>query len=392
MIYRLFLLIFGYSVFTVRENALGAANLIISSALPCFEVRPGGETLSFKTSLLSRRKIVKTLSAAGLRSFEIEDHGLPGVLMRYRTRWGIAVGLAVFAATVLLSSRIVWQINVIGNETIDDETIISDLREAGFGIGSYIPSVKVKLICNEYMRVHDDVSWMSINIIGTCADVRVREALAPEEKGVRSSLPSSIIAARDGFIERIELKNGQIIINSGTTVRKGQTIISGALEGNDGSFRLVRSEAKVFAKTIHSFSVTVPLEQTESPAVPEDKKSYSLVFFQNTLGLLDRSSSYADCTPETSVSYLSLPGGLTLPVGLAVTTFYSHKGSVTLIDEEKAEKIAREKIAQMISAELKDADVLSVSRDISKDGSGLTMTAHVCCIEDIAIELPIVGN
>jgi len=385
MMYRLFLWIFGYTRFFVKGDPAKIADCIIKNLSGGITVRSQNGGAVFDLLSFSKRKTLKTLESAGFCEVSSADLGLPFLLFRYRKRWGIIAGLSLFVFIVYFSSCFVWRIDVIGNNMTDDKTITEELEKLGFGVGTYIPDIKVKLICNEYMLEHDDVAWMSINIIGTHADVRVREAVSPGKRD-DISLPSDITAARDGFIERIELRNGQIMIGSGSTVRAGETVVSGVVESADGRYRLVRSDAKVFAKTTHEFTISVPYTQVERERTESERKSYSIVFFSNFFSIIDRSGSFEGYESERTVSYISLPDGLSLPVGIAVTAYYSYSENCSVIDEQIASEIARRELAELISAELGDAEIVSITREISSEGDAYLLKASVCCIEDIAKE------
>ena len=387
MIYRLYLWLFGYVRFYIDDK--NSVNYIVKKIRSCRNIRKSGDTVVFDISRVALRKTLKLLKEGGCTEVHRESRGLPARLYRYRKRWGIYAGILIFVFIVWFSSCFVWKINIVGNENLDDQTITEGLERLGFRVGSFIPSVNVKLLCNDFMLENDGVAWMSINIIGTHADVRVREALSPKGDN-DSSLPSVITAKEDGFIERIELSNGQIIINSGSSVRAGETIVSGVVESPSGSFRLVRASAKIYAKTTHEYSVFIPFTQEEEQKSVAHRASYSVVFFSDRIVLPGRpEEQYKE---ETTTRYLSLPGGITLPFGISQTEYFEIKKAETTIDSSRAASLAEKELAKVISDELSKAEILSIGKTINEDSDGYTLSAVVCCIEDIGQERPLVVN
>ena len=387
MIYRLYLWLFGYVRFYIDDK--NSINYIVAGIRSSRNIRKDGDTVVFDISRLALSKTLKLLNEGGYTNARRESRGLPARLYRYRKRWGLYAGVVIFIFIVWFSSCFVWKINIVGNEKIDDQSIIEGLDRLGFRVGSFIPSVNVKLLCNDFMLENDGVAWMSINIIGTHADVRVREALDPKGES-ESSLPSVITAKRDGFIERIELSNGQIIIKSGSSVREGETIVSGVVEKKYGGFRLVRSSAKIYAKTTHEYSVFIPFAQEEEQKRTAHKADYSIVFFSSSFSLPGRPTG--EFEEETTTRYLSLPGGITLPFGISKTEYYDVILSETTIDSTRAASLAEKELARLISDELSEAEILSITKDVKESGDGCTLNAVVCCIEDIGQERPLFAD
>ena len=392
MIYRLFLFIFGSLRFRVSQFTANTLNMLIRENINTYGMHKEGDILVFDIPLFGYRRLKGLFSKYSLPFPMPEPCGIPSYLPRYKKRWGLFVGVLALFAIVYLSSVFVWRINIIGNETIRDGDIISDLNEMGFGVGSFIPSVNVKLLCNKYLLQNDKLSWVGINIVGNCVDVRVRETLGKKDETPPDGTPSVIIAASDGFIERIVLKNGEIIQNVGSAVRKGDTIISGVVESPDGTFRLVRSEAEVYAKTTHSFCIDIPLETVFTVEKEYPQSSKSLLFFSKLFALPSKAPQGDNLISRVGTEYLTLFGNITLPVGLVTKTYYSLENRSQKITEKEAAKLARAELAAKTAAEFAGADILAISLNETTDDSTYHLEVTVYCIENIALEQKIVGK
>ena len=390
MIYAVYLFLVGRCRFYVKENITKALNLLRCSSYNIGSLRCDGDTLIFDSPFFEAKKIGILLCGHGI-SFTVEKSGMPEIISRYKTRWGCILGCALLICTVYASSLFVWKINVIGNVTLSDAQILEGLSELDFKVGTFIPNINVKLLSNEYLLNDRSLSWMSINIIGNCVDVRVKESSASFDSDDRynpNGLPSVIVASYDGYIERIELGGGVIIKGSGSSVRKGETIISGLMEKEDGSFRLVRSEAKVIAKTSHSFSVSIPFEQTLETLIPLEKPSYRFIFFSNHLRLpFFQVPKDADPSlTQTRTEFFPLPDGNYLPIGLITEQYYQSSTEHITIDEERAQSLARKEISDIIENKYSHCEVLAITGNPKISDTHYTVEITLVCLEDIGQE------
>lgn len=387
MIYRLFLFFVGKCRISVSHDIIRIINMMARESLGADSLHMVDGVLVFELPLFRKRRLDALFKRYGFSYDNCVKSGLPHYLYSYRRRAGLFIGVLILIATVYASSSFVWRINVIGNETLDDTEVTDGLEALGFRVGSYIPSVNVKLLANEYLLGHPELAWMSINIIGNCVDVRVREALSGNDEDIGKDTPSVLVASRDGFIERIELENGEIIKNVGQTVREGETLVSGVIETGDGAFRLVRASAKVFAKTAHTFTVKIPYSHTKQTETPLDTTEYSIIFFSKSIRLPARSRPAADEVKILeSSSYLTLPGGIPLPVGILTRSFYSTQSEQVTLDPESAERLAREEIARIISKDYKDSEVIAITLTPLESKDSYTLEVILTCIENIASE------
>ena len=84
-----------------------------------------------------------------------------------------------------------------------------------------------------------------------------------------------------------------IVVKAGQTVTEGQLLVSGVVDvgrNEDGRFVLVRSRAKVFAKTNRTLEVVVPYETVKRTVVGREIIKKSLKFFGKTIKLTENSS------------------------------------------------------------------------------------------------------
>ncbi|MGM9679946.1 MAG: sporulation protein YqfD [Eubacteriales bacterium] len=388
MVYRIFAFLFGYNLIGLPKSA-AVATALIKKEIPMGQMRIEGDAILIDVISLSCRSVLKKLSAMGIEPISVSFHGLPQLLSVYKKRVGILIGVPLFIAILWISTLFVWEVHVVGNERVDDDTILSGLSDLGFSVGSYIPGVDVKTLCNQYLINTDEIAWISVNIIGTRAEVQVRDVLPAGQSEERS--PSNLVAVRDGLIERIELSSGQSLVGTGECVRAGQVLVTGYYQGkNEQVYRLEASVAKVYARTTRSFTVRIPLSGQTEQETGQECICKSFLFFGKDIGISDRGSPYEKYTEESVTDLLTLFGRV-LPIGISSHVYRESAVLPYKLTESEAAALAQEKIAALVAKELADGEVLSISKSESCDGATYTVEWMVYCIEDIARSTPITG-
>ena len=330
-------------------------------------------------------------------------YGLPQFVRRYRKRIGLPVGAAVILILVQISTQYVWDITVSGNDKLSDEEITEALETLGFGIGSHIPDVDYYSLCHEFILKNEDICWISVNMVGTTAEVKVIERSAKGDIQSDNGTPSNLLAARDGLIVRTETESGATAVTGGQEVKKGDLLVSGIVQtdrDDEAKFVLVRSKAKVYAQTERVFRVQTPLKGTKKVCDGKETVSKSLKFFGKWLNIKKNSSiseKECDIIEENKRVVLfedsGFLGGIPLPVWVKsdyTEVYHDEEYSLT---EEEAMTEALIEMSKLFSDELSDAEILERGEDseiTEIDGIPvLVLTWTVSCIENIAEEAPI---
>ncbi len=334
-----------------------------------------------------------------------KERGLPEILKRYRKRIGIPIGLIICAILLKLSTLYIWEVEVTGNSHVSDAEIIEGLEKLGCSVGTYIPSVDFYGICHEYILENEAISWVSVNMVGTTAQVEVIERYSkkPAEGEGGNGTPTNIIAARDGIIERVETYGGMTSCKAGEAVKKGQLLVSGVLDighEDEGKFILVRSRGSIYAETERTLEVSVPLNSTKKVYSGRENVYKYIKFFGKMIKVKENSSILeGNCDIiEKKRRIILFEGskffdGVALPLTVinGYREIYAEK-EITLTQDE-ALAAARLLMTELFVKELGDAEILqrraSENMRIGENGEELVLTWDIVCIENIAEEVPI---
>ena len=181
---------------------------------------------------------------------------MPYFLARFRKRYAFWVGMGLSMAAVCVLSSFVLTIEVKGNTNVPTAQILTELRRQGLGIGTFGPGLDERTVGNKVLLQLPQLSWLSINLYGTRAEVLVREAVEAPEL-VDAQEYGSVVARASGIVTRVEALTGEAVVKVGDTVLEGETLISGTvhLEGPAYSDKpeigqiQVRASGRVYART-----------------------------------------------------------------------------------------------------------------------------------------------
>ena len=216
---------------------------------------------SCRRFLISARlcpRVLRTCEREGVEATVHSKHGAPVLLLRLFKRPGIALGLIVFAILAALSGRVLWKIEVVGNDTLGYAEVTSMLAECGVSVGAVKSSLDVDKITNRILINTDKISWMSINIVGNVATVEIREALPPP--ATEPPACSNVVALENGIVTSFDNVRGNLCVGIGDAVSKGDLLIGGVYGAENEATRFVRASGSVFAKVCREFEINIPLK------------------------------------------------------------------------------------------------------------------------------------
>ncbi len=216
----------------------------------------------------------------GSRPRIAERRGLPFLLRRYRRRSAAAIlGIVLFAAILYLASTRVTNVDIVGNERIPEDTLRAQLGECGVRPGVEAADIEPDRVRNEMIMKNDQLAWVGVNVRGSRVYIEIVERLDSESVPHITDEECNLVAAKDGVIARLEVKQGQTMVRKGDGVRAGDVLVSGVMDSVYGGYRLVHAYGDVFASTEYSMSREYPLNYTEKVYTGNEKKLYAVKLF-----------------------------------------------------------------------------------------------------------------
>lgn len=144
--------------------------------------------------------------------------GLPFLLNKYKKRKIFAISLAMILLLIFATSNFVWNIEIVGNNTIETSEIMKDLNENGLKTGMIKQKINAKEVINNIRLKRNDIAWIGLNIKGTNAIVSIVEADKKPEI-VDENEYCNIVTRKDGIITKINVQNGTALVKEGDIVK-----------------------------------------------------------------------------------------------------------------------------------------------------------------------------
>ena len=350
-------------IFADYDNAAPLLNLCMYYCIPYtrFTAVSGGVELTLRYSAF--KKFKKEADARGIRFTVLKKRGLPALVQRYKLRVGAFLGILIAASLVVLSRSVIWDIDVVGNESVTTAEIRQLLREEGFFVGCYIPSANTDKIETRIMLKSDLISWMSINIKGTVAEVQVRENVKKENDD-SAKKPANLVASKEGIIEEVRVFRGTVTVSHGQPVGKGTLLVSGIYEGERVGVMYTRASGQVFARTTEELYVEIPLEYEGKRYTGEEYYDNYLIFFDYLINISKNSGKDGVLYDKIDiVENFCLPDGAETPFGIKRVKYAAYERVTLTRAPEEAEELAYFELSRRLGE--KADDVIIVSKTIT---------------------------
>ena len=366
-----------------KESARALLSLMVSENVPFGKVAPRGDGYVFSARAKDAPRINEIAGRVGA-SIEIMPTGILPIIKKHKRRLGILAGVAMLAAALTVSSRFVWDVEITGNERVPTEAIEASLEGYGLKLGARKSALDVGDICRKMTVGDGGISWISINLRGTVAEVEVRETTEAERE--TAAEPSNLVAAYDGQIVSVTAYGGKSEVRAGQTVKKGDILVSGVIDSEALGYRLVRARGEVMATVTKHFSSSVPLESTEKEATGAVKTERKIKIFSKTAELFKKTNiSFEKYDTIEKTERLSL-FGVTLPVSVTTVTYVEYVDRPITLTEDEARVIAAERADEMMRAGTVGDRIISVYENVTFDGGACSVELFVECVTDIAKE------
>lgn len=352
-------------------------------------------TFSLEIRRCDRKKLIELAQRVGCEVTQGGSRGLPFFLGRFRKRYTFLVGFALSLAAVCILSNFIFTIQVTGNERVPTAQILGELRRLGLRPGVYGPGLELKQMSQEALITLEDLSWMTINLYGTRAEVIVREVIEPpelvEERGCYD-----IISQADGLVLQVEPHNGEALVQEGDTILAGDILITGHVsmkppQYSDAPVRYFQTHARgrVLARTWRTMTAKIPVTAAVKAYTGEDKNLYSLTIFGHRIDFYRNSSISWPFYDKITKVYPAVLGQVRLPLSWTRESFRAYQPQSVEVDRDAAQTLLEEQLLKRLEQVVgEDATVESTQFSAHVKDGWLTVTLTAQCQEEVGREVP----
>ena len=280
---RIFRFLTGYVLVTVEGFFLEKfTNLCAINNLPFWDIRRfGSAKLVGKTTISGFKKMRHEAKKCGCRIYLSKKRGTPFLLYRYKKRKIFIVGLILFFVCIKISGLFVWNVEIVGNETIKDKEILAELENIGIKKWVLKSKLDASKLSNQLMIKRNDLSWVGIEIDGIKVNVKIVEKPKVPER-IDKDMTCNIISSKPGLIVSIDTYQGTSKVKPGDVVDKGVLLVEGIVEmkqfpeKTEMVHSLADIKAKVWYEETKSFNFS-KLRQNSEMEVFAYKLAYQTV-------------------------------------------------------------------------------------------------------------------
>lgn len=232
------------------------------------------------------RKLKPIIRKTGTKVTIIRKSGLPFYFFRYRKRKLFFAGAFFFAFLIFWMSHYIWNIDITGNMSRTDETLLEFLKTKAVQNGMAKSKVDCQRIVKDIRKEYDDIIWVSASIRGTKLIIQIKEnedspTVALAGKKGETSMPIDIVADKSCTIESAIVRNGLLQTEIGAKVKKGDVLVSGQIPVNNDAGEITGyqyhvSDADIVGKTSLKYKDSCGSTYVEKEAYDICKREYCL--------------------------------------------------------------------------------------------------------------------
>lgn len=348
-------------------------------------------TVYFESSPRRYPMISKTARGYGLKTKVIKREGVYFLLRKYRKRYGAVIGAFGFAFIIVFMNSFIWDIKVTGNESVTTAQIIEQLDKEGIGIGTQIKSYSAPAAELSLKLALERLAWANIERVGSRLTVKVSERLEENASAIPISEPCNVVASKTGRIIETEIYRGNLLLEKGSGVNKGDIIVSGTVKDGAGNILLHHADAKIIAECEEEASFYFPFNSLEKKKNGNVKKKNYLLFLGNLFPLFIRnadSNNMYYIEESKNLSFLGMP----LPFKMKTCIYeYYDEVEVSYSREDALGKLNNQ-IELYKTNFFNEDEIVLFDIEYYTDEKGITAKTKAVYKTNIAVKKEIINN
>lgn len=391
MLIKFFNWFFGYVVFTFSGGFTdGFINRCYHEKINIKDISAENGVLTARCSIGAYKRLHKIAFRSGGKVKLVKKRGLPFLLHPLKGRWGVFCGMLFFVLFVSFMGGFIWNITVIGNQTLETSKIVDYLAQNGFKTGVRWSETDKENLEFAVMADFDRVAWISINRIGCLAQVEIRET-TPKPEIENNNLITNVTAKKDGVIVKVTALGGWPAVQAGDAVTTGDLLISGVYEPEEYSQpqknHFARAHGSVIAKTNSRITVNIPREQSEKICTSE--KQYKTLYFFGLEIPLSIKKEEENTVCEYQKKYLVFHD-FRLPIGIYTEIRRSYTDMKRSISDDELRAAAKKELLEREKEKLAGCEIIGKTEKEEITDGGIVYTAEYSLLEDIGAEQEII--
>lgn len=302
----------------------------------------------------------------------LKKRGIPFVLNRYKKRKIFAIFLILMLFCVYLSSKYVWNIEVLVEDNLVVENILDDLTEAGLSKGKLKSNINPDQIINEILLKRDDIAWIGLDMEGTNVKVNIVKA-ADSPEIISNSDYCNIVASKSGIISKITAQNGTALVKPGDEVQEGDILIAGYMDGKYTDRRYVHSLGEVEAKIYYKESMCIRFNEEYFEQTGKTENKYEINFNNHKIKLYKKPSNFEFCETQIEEKKLKVFKNFYLPISITKITNKEQIKKQKNYTLDEAITVGVETLSEKIEGQIENKQNIKNKKVETEEGENLVI-------------------
>jgi len=259
------------------------------------------------------KALKKIIKSTGCKIRIKRKSGINFKIHKYRKRKAFLIFPILIIIILFFLSSFIWNIEIVGDEKINREKIISILEESNIKIGTKKKNINKEIIANKIRLENSGISWVGIKVKGTNLII---EFVSSREKPeiIDKDEYCNIVADKDGIVEDISVQSGMAVVKKGDVIKKGEILVKGEMEGKYTGIRNVHSKANIIAKVWFSKSRKIDKKKNIKKQTGREEKYYKISMNNFSINFNKRVSNFKNYDTINNSNRLRIFNNFYLPI------------------------------------------------------------------------------
>lgn len=324
-----------------------------------------GNILSFEVRPKKEKEVKKYLEKKEIKILSINKSGAYYSFLNIFKSWGLLSGLLLGLIFFFVQTQFVKQVEIWGDGILNENEIVQFVEP--LTINKFSKRINTKELEVKIYDSFEDLSFVSVAIIGQTVVVNVKQEVKPDEMATSFE---SIKAQEDGQITSIDLIQGTLCVGVGDIVRAGDDLVLPFVINSQGEKQSIQPKANIVA------DVWITSEVMHNSSYKENYRTGNKIIknevFLCGLKIYDnnKKNEYENCDIVIKDKHISKNN--ILPFILRETTYYElEERQVDQPFEDVKEKIIEE-CRQNNLQKMGDYEIIKKENTIIKEVGNIT--------------------
>ena len=305
--------------------------------------------------------------------------GVPFIVHKYKKRKIFFILLIFVAILIGLSSNFVWNVEIAEENGEELENITQDLQNVGLKTGKLKTNINTKEIINKIRLQRKDIAWIGIELKGTNSIVKLVKADEKPEI-INDNEYCSIISDKAGVITKLNAQTGSANVKVGDTVKEGDVLINGWMEGKYTGIRYVHAKGDIEAKVWHTKHKKILYNTTQTQETGQIENKYAIKINNFVINFYKNLSNFKIYDTIETENKIKIFSDFYLPISLLKKTNKELEEVQKKYNIEEAKALGIEELQKELDEEIENKDKI-VNKNINtyeqEDGVDVYVTYEV---------------